>query len=269
MPTFSIIIPTFNAELTLDKALDSIAAQSYTDFEVLIQDGLSTDRTVAIAKDYTEKISQLSIISEADNGIYDGMNKALKRATGEYIYFMGGDDAFYNSDVLKEIGHELLENPVDVIYGDVFSSRFGGRYDGSFLPEKIVMRNICHQAIFVHHKVFKSLGNFKNLFKAHADWDHNISWMLHKKIKNRYVNLVIATYADGGYSSVHGDPEFEILKGWLAFNKGFFQIPDSVLLSVAKGSLKSAVQVGNTSLILRYKLLIIFLKIIKKLKRIF
>tara|TARA_R110002051_G_scaffold57789_2_gene106760 strand:- start:2803 stop:3612 length:810 start_codon:yes stop_codon:yes gene_type:complete len=269
MPTFSIIIPTFNAEHTLGKALDSIAAQSYADFEVLIQDGLSTDRTLAIVETYREKIAQLSITSEADKGIYDGMNKALSRANGEYIYFMGSDDAFFSPDVLSEIGYEILESPVDVIYGDVMSTRFNGRYGGPFSPEKIVIRNICHQAIFVNRSVFKRLGNFKSKFSAHADWEHNISWILDKGIINRYIDLVIANYADGGYSSVHGDPQFDVLKGWIAFKKGFKQIPNSVLLNVANASLKSAKQKSDTANILRYKFLITFLKILKKVRHIF
>ena len=266
MPTFSIIIPTFNAEHTLGKALDSIAAQSYADFEVLIQDGLSTDRTLAIVETYREKILQLSITSEADKGIYDGMNKALSRANGEYIYFMGSDDAFFSPDVLSEIGYEILESPVDVIYGDVMSTRFNGRYDGPFTAEKIVKQNICHQAMFMNRSVFDRIGTFKLIYPAQADWHHNINWLLHPKVSHQYVDMIVAHYADGGFSSVNNDLRFRMDKGWFVIKKGLFKISGKTLRDVVDESLSYSRQAGNTSMILRYKIMSILVKVGRKLK---
>jgi glycosyltransferase involved in cell wall biosynthesis len=265
-PLFSIIIPTFNASKTVDKALDSIVSQTFKNVEVLIQDGKSTDQTVGIAETYKEKITQLHITSESDTGIYDGMNKALKRASGEYVYFMGSDDTLYTPDVLKEIGYELLENPVDVIHGDVFSSRFNGRYDGPFTHEKIVRQNICHQAMFMRRSVFDLIGTFKLEYKAQADWHHNISWMLHKNVSRMYIDLIIANYADGGFSSVNNDLRFRMDKGWFVLKKGLRRLPGKVLRDVLADSLVFSKQQQNTGMILRYKIMITLVKVGRKLK---
>ena len=100
---FSIIIPTFNSEKTLDIALSSIVVQSYQNFEVLIIDGLSTDSTIDIAKKHQKVFPNIKIKSEKDNGIYDAMNKGIALAKGEWLYFMGSDDSLYNDDVLNQI----------------------------------------------------------------------------------------------------------------------------------------------------------------------
>lgn len=266
IPLFSIIIPTFNADKTLARALDSIASQTFKGLEVLIQDGQSTDRTLAIAETFKEKIPQLTITSEDDYGIYDGMNKALERVTGEYIYFMGSDDAFFDTDVLKEVAYEFMENPVDVIYGDVFSSRFNGRYDGPFTPEKIVRQNICHQAMFMRRSVFDLIGPFKLEYKAQADWHHNISWMLHKNVSRVYIDMIVANYADGGFSSVNNDLRFRMDKGWIVLKKGLCTLPGKVLRDVLVDSLIFSRQQQNTGMILRYKIMITLVKVGRKLK---
>jgi len=85
MPYLSIIIPTYNCENTISNCLNSILTQSYVDFEILIIDGASKDTTLEILKKYDDK--RLKIVSEPDKGIYDAMNKGLKIANGNWIYF--------------------------------------------------------------------------------------------------------------------------------------------------------------------------------------
>jgi glycosyltransferase involved in cell wall biosynthesis len=209
MPLFTIIIPTYNAERTLKKALDSIKSQELLDYEVLIIDGISNDNTLNIIKEYAQKDSRFHWVSEKDKGIYDAMNKGINKATGEWIYFLGSDDYFYNNEVLKSIYQTIKCGSYDVLYGNVFSTRFNGLYDGPFNKEKIFNKNICHQAIFFKRTVFKKIGKFKLAFKAQADWEHNMHWLLSKRIKSKYVDVVVANYADGGFSSIHGDEKFD------------------------------------------------------------
>src|SRR5690606_21769007 len=74
MPYFSIIVPTYQAEATISTCLKSILAQDFVDFEVIIQDGLSTDQTVSLVKQHNDPRIRLFI--EKDNGVYDAMNRA-------------------------------------------------------------------------------------------------------------------------------------------------------------------------------------------------
>jgi len=181
-----------------------------------------------------KKINNLKIISEKDDGIYDAMNKGVTKANGNWIYFMGSDDSFYTETVVEEISkfNESLNS--DVIYGDVFSTRFDGVYDGKFTYDKIMNKNICHQAIFFKKDIFKKTGNFNLRYKAHADWDHNIKWFFNKKIKQKYIDVIIANYADGGFSSLHGDEVFKKEKLQLIFKRGLFVLPTNKVLELGK-----------------------------------
>lgn len=192
--------------------MDSIITQSYKNFEVVIVDGISSDETMSIVKKYASLNLNIRWVSEKDNGIYDAMNKGIKMAKGEWLYFIGSDDSIYSINTLNEILKEL--KGFDVVYGNVFSSRFNGVYDGEFTNDKIYQKNICHQAILFNKAVFKKIGLFNPKFRSHADWDHNLRWFLSHKIKRKYVPAIISNYADGGFSSTTKEVFFEDIKFW-------------------------------------------------------
>lgn len=230
-PFLSIIIPTLNSANTLENTLDSILKQRFTDIEVLIIDGLSSDNTLDIAKKYQSNFSKFKIFSESDKGIYEAMNKAIPIASGKWIYFMGADDTFYDKDTLTHFKATRNLKKFDVIYGNVFSPRFGGLYDGEFNYSKLAIKNICHQAIFFNKKVFEKIGLFNLKYKAHADWDHNLRWFFSSKISWKYIDTVIANYADGGFSSVNGDEVFERDKIYKILWFGPGKLPTTQLLA--------------------------------------
>ncbi len=216
MPLISIIIPTFNSSKTILKCLNSIIEQTFKNFEIIIQDGLSNDDTVDKIKGIND--NRIRLYSEKDTGIYNAMNKALIKSEGNWIYFLGSDDYLYSNTVLSNITKYFNEN--HVVYGNVYSSRFNGIYDGEFDSIKIQQKNICHQAIFFKKEVFKILGNFNERFVSLADWEHNIKWFFSKRIKKMYINLVIANYSDDGFSSTNPDIFFNNIKNWiLTINK--------------------------------------------------
>lgn len=211
-PLLSLIIPVFNSEKTINRTLNSILSQTFTNFEILIIDGASSDGTLKIIKDYGKKDNRIRWRSEKDSGIYDAMNKGVKMSKGNWIYFLGSDDNLYDKNVLRNVFCTQHYENYDVIYGNVHSTRFGGLYDGEFNNEKILERNICHQAIFLKENVFEKVGNFNLKFKTQADWDHNIRWFFSRKIKYKYIDVIIANYADGGFSSVTNDLSFLDIK---------------------------------------------------------
>ena len=118
MPRLSIIIPTFNSAKTLSRCLDSVISQSFTDWEVLMMDGVSNDDTIKIASSYQD--SRIQIYSEPDKGIYDAMNKGIDKAQGEWLYFLGSDDWLFNCNSLKDIFCNNI-NQYDVVYVAVYA----------------------------------------------------------------------------------------------------------------------------------------------------
>ena len=116
MSFFTIITATYNAATTLPRLLESLAAQTCWDFELIIQDGTSTDDTVAVAESYRDRLPFLSLASEPDTGIYDAWNKALPRVRGEWVLFLGADDALTGRDTLEQCRASLIGLPDTALY---------------------------------------------------------------------------------------------------------------------------------------------------------
>lgn len=227
----SIIIPTFNSEKKISACLNSIFNQSFRNYEVLIIDGLSEDQTLQKVTQFSSKNSNIRVVSEKDNGIYDAMNKGINLANGEWLYFMGSDDYFYNEDILLQVSKLEELNTNEVIYGNVFSTVFNGVYDGEFSYSKIENRNICHQGIFFKNSVFKKTGKFSLKYPILSDWHHNIKWFYSDKISSQYVDLIIANYGDSGISTLQEDVEFQKDKNYLLFKYGFKKLTYSKLIT--------------------------------------
>ncbi len=132
------------------------------------------------------------------------MNKGIRYARGEWIYFLGADDRLHSHTTLSRIA-TILSDRNGVVYGNVMSERFGGIYDGAFSYEKLLSKNICHQAMFVSRKTFIEIGNFSLKYPYAADWEFNLRWMGNPSIDSHYVDQTIANYAVGGLSSTNLD----------------------------------------------------------------
>src|SRR5665648_699382 len=111
----SIITINLNNAIGLQKTIESILSQIYTEFELLVIDGGSTEDDILIIKKYAKRIKYW--ISETDKGIYHAMNKGIKQAHGEYCFFLNSGDYFLNENVLKKVfSNEFNE---DVVFGNL------------------------------------------------------------------------------------------------------------------------------------------------------
>ncbi len=184
------------------------------------------------------------------------MNKGVGLVSGDWIYFLGGDDSFYTDHVLTKLFSQEIHSEQDVLYGDVYSTRFGGVYDGPFDEAKIFHQNICHQALFFHKTVFLVTGLFDLRFKIYADWDHNIKWFLNADLRNRYFAVVVANYADDGVSSTNTEASFinERPIRFLSYDQGVLSKKWKARLgkAAAKLSLKKGDVVGFIKYFLLY-----------------
>ncbi|MBJ7879169.1 glycosyltransferase family 2 protein [Gelidibacter salicanalis] len=205
----SIIIPSFNAESTIKKTILSITDQSVdkVQYEIIVIDGQSTDSTMDVLKAYKDEIDVL--VSEPDAGIYDAMNKGIKVAKGEWIYFLGADDVLYNTSVLSEVSEKLNTTNADIIYGDVVKTPSQTVYDGKFNAYKMVFKNICHQAIFYHKSVFANHGTYIADYTINADWEFNFKTML-SGVRFQYIPLTVAYFNENGASGTRQDIAYEI-----------------------------------------------------------
>jgi len=177
----SIVTVCLNDEKNIGAALESIFTQTYPHLEIIIIDGGSTDGTLNIIHQYRERIAK--IVSEKDQGIYDAMNKGIRLATGDIVYFLNADDRFVDDQVVSDIVQEFLRYPsVAVLYGKVQSYNPPGGYPinpRTYLSPvrnkvDILIHGIGHQRIFAKREIFDKTGPFDDRFRVYADLD----WML-------------------------------------------------------------------------------------------
>ncbi|WP_109477844.1 glycosyltransferase family 2 protein [Paraburkholderia sp. C35] len=117
MTTFSIIVPVYNVEHFLQETLDCIAAQIFTDFEVILIDDGSTDRSGAIARDFCRLNSRFTYSARNNQGVSSARNAGTDLATGEYLYYMDADDKIV-PDMLERCYASLKAHNADIVLFD-------------------------------------------------------------------------------------------------------------------------------------------------------
>ena len=219
-PVISIITVVYNAKNTINETIKSVISQNYKDIEYIIIDGGSTDGTVDIIKKYDNRIKYW--ISESDHGIYDAMNKGIKVANGDFIYFLGADDLLFNPNVIAN-AVRFFKKKNDIYYGNVkFTSRYK-LYDGKFNSIKIVTRNISHQSIFYPASVFESYS-FNQDYKVFADYALNLVLFNSRIFTFRYIPLTIAIFSDTGLSGLNSSSDLKFQQDFLTLIKANFSI---------------------------------------------
>lgn len=200
-PLISIITVVYNGEKYLEQTIQSVLNQTYTNIEYIIIDGKSTDKTLDIIKKYDNEISFWS--SEPDKGIYDAMNKGIKKADGDYIGILNSDD-YYELNAVEHIVNEISKFPdADVLFGNIYKLNM-------YFPEKILQNNmkgtnltkgfsIWHPTTFVKQQIYTKHGLFDTSYKIAADYDLLLRFYL-KNCKFQYINKVITNFREGGMS---------------------------------------------------------------------
>ena len=112
----SIITVCLNSEKTIERSIQSLLSQTYTEIEYIVIDGDSNDKTKDILETYKEDIDIL--ISEKDNGLYDGLNKGIGMSTGDIIGILHSDDIFEHEDVLSKIAKTMSDSKTDMCFSD-------------------------------------------------------------------------------------------------------------------------------------------------------
>jgi glycosyltransferase involved in cell wall biosynthesis len=250
-PLVSIIIPCYNAKIYIQDCINNVVAQKYTNIEIIIVDGNSTDGTKEILNSNAIKYPNIMWISEKDNGVYDAMNKGVKMAAGEWIFFLGCDDVFKNDEVINHVFKADYSNKVNFIYGNVEFKYSKQIYNGAFNLFRILFEgNICHQAIFYHKSIFNIIGLFDTACKIYADHDFNILCFMNKHVKTQYLNQIIAIYNErDGLSALQRQDDIFRKKQALYIDKfnrtpsRFIQLKFQLLKSFAKKIIRKVIDV--------------------------
>lgn len=212
-PCFTIITSTWNAAATLPRLLDSLAAQTCRDFNWIVQDGASSDATLDIVERYRDRLPEILTASGRDNGIYDAWNKAIDRwqnKLGEWVLFLGADDALAGPAVLAAVKEHLTGCPETVLYaigGMTFTDYEQGTSRSADHPadyaEKFRQRfsgmPLSHSALFQRRRVFFP-ERFDAAFRICGDYDFILrTWTATQQLYR--LPVLVTIMAAGGISS--------------------------------------------------------------------
>ena len=202
LPLISVVTVVFNGEDHIAKTIESVLNQSYERIEYIIVDGKSTDRTLEIVGSY-KGIDR--VISEPDSGLYDAMNKGLRVAGGDYIWFLNSGDQIYSRETVEQMVSGLSGAP-DIIYGgtmiiDEDQNEIGDRRLKP--PDHLSWKSfrqgmvVCHQSILVKKELAPGF-NLEYRLSADIDWAIRAARgaaLLH------HSNLVLSRFLEGGLTA--------------------------------------------------------------------
>lgn len=203
----SVITAVYNREDTIARAIRSVEAQDHGDVEHLVIDGASRDRTCAIVRDCASPLVTLS--SEPDAGIYDAINKGVRRASGEVIGLLHSDDRFAHERVLSTVAAQFADPALDAAYADAAffapdaPDRLVRHYNSSrFSPARIGMGWMpAHTTLFLRRRVFERFGLYKTDYRIAADFEFVARILKDEDIVSRYVPDIWVHMQTGGVSN--------------------------------------------------------------------
>ena len=260
-PFFSIVVVSLNPGERLKNTLDSILKQTYTDYEVILKDGGSTDGSLQelIDTGYFENKNRIKIIQKQDKSIYDGMNQAVNELKGRYVQFLNCGDYFYSDTVLEDVARfiiedkkesltntkesdefedknqetvsfaiEAMQSPIKIYYGNQYNQvQDTIIYSAPAINDFTCYRNVpCHQVCFYDYRLFENRA-YDLQYKVRADYEHFLYSIYVEKAEGKSMPIIIASYEGGGFSETKENRKksamehAEITKKYLGATKSF------------------------------------------------
>lgn len=198
----SVIIPSYNCEEYIGKAIDSVLQQSYNNIELIIVNDGSTDRTEDIIKKYSTSIKY---ISQSNQGVSTARNTGILAADGEYISFLDSDDIWNLETLGLQLGYFVSHPDVGLVYGDMELFDHTGTLSENWLvraggprPEGFIFQELIFQCLFqtstvmVRREVLDDVGLFDSALPLGEDYD---LWLrIAAKYKIGYIPKVLTGY---------------------------------------------------------------------------
>lgn len=206
-PRITVITVCYNSAVTIRDTLESIAAQSYKNFEHIVVDGGSTDDTLAIIRGWTKH--PVRLISEPDNGIYDAMNKGIALAGGEYIGMLNSDDYFASPSALEIIAARLGASDVDAVFSclDIVDpanlQRVLRKYRISDFSPFMLRIGVMppHPTFYCRKSCYEQAGQYRTDYSIAADFEMLVRLLLKHHITWEFIDEVTVKMRSGGLSS--------------------------------------------------------------------
>ena len=214
---YSIITVNYNNHEGLRKTIESVIHQTFRDFEFIVIDGGSTDGSVDLLKEYDAQIDYW--VSESDGGIYQGMNKGIRKAKGDFLNFMNSGDCFYDNDVLSHVDAQN-NGDADIITGRDYhysEKRHSGHV--SIQPPRVSMitfftSTLDHQSSFIRHSLFKD-SPYREDYRLVSDWIFFTEKAVSESKRVQFIPDIVCRREEGGISEQQRQRNRKEINQWL------------------------------------------------------
>ena len=195
----TIITVCKNSERFLNETINSVIQQRYKNIEYIIIDGKSTDATPAIIRQYEPHIHYW--VSEEDKGMYDAINKGLKKANGDYILVLNSDDILANENIIQDVVKQIAIGKLDYYYGNMIKLKegkskkvqlFNVNYDqlllsthGTFAP---------HPVFLISKRLNELLGGYDLEYRYASDYDYILRALNKEEVKGKHLGLFVTKF---------------------------------------------------------------------------
>lgn len=205
MRKLSIITINYNNASGLEKTIQSVVEQTFTDFEYIVIDGGSTDGSVDLINQYKDKITYW--ISESDKGIYNAMNKGILKANGDYLMFLNSGDWLAGSNTLREIFAQQFAE--DIVYGNMIKVFSDGTTQLDKGPQRseltlydMYYHTINHSSALIKKKLFDTYSLYDEKYKIVSDWLFFLKTIGLEGVSVKYLDIDFNYFDKSGISSV-------------------------------------------------------------------
>ncbi|MEM8899088.1 MAG: glycosyltransferase family 2 protein [Bacteroidota bacterium] len=203
----SLVTVCFEAEAFLEDCIQSVLKQDYPNIEYIIIDGGSSDGTLKIIKKYENRISKW--ISEADEGLYDAMNKGINMASGEVVGFLHADDLYEHISVISHVMGAFQDEKIGTVYGDLVyveadnTDQITRYYPAQDFHINKFRKGLMppHPTFFVRKSLYEEFGGFDMSYRICADFDLMVRILYREKVASAYLPEVLVRMRNGGIST--------------------------------------------------------------------
>lgn len=197
----SIITINYNNLEGLRKTIDSVASQTWRDFEWIVVDGGSSDGSRELIEEYAAKGCFAWWCSEKDKGVYNAMNKGIKQAQGEFVNFLNSGDCYFEKTVLEKVFSTSIN--CDILYCNCAFGTFS-KYHVPKLPDEITLtylykKSICHPSSFIRKQLLESIP-YDEKYKIVSDWKNWLIWYTNG-CSFEFKNILVSLFDTSGISS--------------------------------------------------------------------
>ena len=209
MLKLTIITATYNSARTLQPCMRSVLGQDYPNLEYLLVDGGSSDGTVELIQDYADKHPCIRWASEPDRGLYDALNKGIRKAEGEVLGFVHSDDFLASPGILSALVAALSKAQADGVYGDLQyisagqEERVIRRWKSRAFHARLLQKGWmpAHPTFFLRRHVYEKHGGFDLDFRIAADYDFMLRVLKDPSLTFTYLPRVVTKMRVGGNSN--------------------------------------------------------------------